>query len=92
MLRPLIVHLQNGRRFFDITDHPELGQLRARSAGKDVRVFPEKPKSQKEVKPLLGELSKKEMEDHLTTFSAFHTRYYKVGSGRRIRHHHHTSR
>lgn len=33
---------------------------------------------QKELKPLLGKLSKTEMEEHLTTFTSFHTRYYKV--------------
>jgi leucyl aminopeptidase len=30
------------------------------------------------VKPLLEELSKKQMEDHLTTFTSFHTRYFAV--------------
>ena len=69
---------QSGKRFFDITDHPELGALRARTASKKQSVFPEKPKHQKELKPFLAELSKTEMEDHLTTFTSFHTRYYKV--------------
>lgn len=69
---------QNGKRFFDITEHPTLGALRARSAFKKKAVFPEKPKLQKEVKPLLANLSKTEMKDHLTTFTSFHTRYYKV--------------
>jgi leucyl aminopeptidase len=70
---------RDGKRFFDITDHPELGALRARSAKKK-SVFPEKLKLQKEVTPLLANLSKTEMKDHLTTFTSFHTRYYKVCS------------
>jgi leucyl aminopeptidase len=69
---------QDGKRFFDITDHPDLGAVRARTAFKKKAVFPKKPTLQKEVKPLLADLSKKEMEDHLTTFTSFHTRYYKV--------------
>ncbi|KAL2128661.1 hypothetical protein VTI74DRAFT_8864 [Chaetomium olivicolor] len=71
---------RNGKRFFDITDHPNLGTLRARSVKKSV--FPEKPKHQDEVKPLLANLSKTEMKDHLTTFTSFHTRYYKSDYGR----------
>ena len=34
------------------------------------------------MKPLLADLSKKHMEDHLTTFTSFHTRYYKVDQTR----------
>jgi leucyl aminopeptidase len=52
------------------------------SAFKKKSVFPEKPTLQKEVKPLLAELSKTEMKDHLTTFTSFHTRYYKSDYGR----------
>jgi leucyl aminopeptidase len=51
------------------------------SAFKKKSVFPEKPKHQKELEPFLAKLSKKEMEDHLTTFTSFHTRYYKVCAG-----------
>ena len=51
------------------------------TASKKKSVFPEKPKYQKELKPFLAELSKQEMEDHLTTFTSFHTRYYKVCTG-----------
>ncbi|KAL2153588.1 hypothetical protein VTH82DRAFT_4743 [Thermothelomyces myriococcoides] len=73
---------RQGRRFFDITDHPELGTLRARNAFNKKSVFPEGPKQQEKVSPLLENLSKKEMEDHLTTFTSFHTRYYKSDYGR----------
>jgi len=72
---------RNGQRFFDITDHPELGALRAKTQKKR-SVFPKKPTFQDEVKPLLADLSKKHMEDHLTTFTSFHTRYYKSDYGR----------
>ncbi|KAM7186162.1 hypothetical protein V8F20_011500 [Naviculisporaceae sp. PSN 640] len=71
---------RNGQRFFDITDHPDLGSLRTRTA--KVAVFPQKPKYQDDVNPLLGNLSKSEMKDHLTTFTSFHTRYYKSDYGR----------
>ncbi|KAK3389621.1 hypothetical protein B0H63DRAFT_464062 [Podospora didyma] len=73
---------RNGQRFFDITDHPDLGSIRANAAAKKVSVFPKKPTLQKEIKPLLSNLSKTEMEDHLTTFTSFHTRYYKSDYGR----------
>jgi bacterial leucyl aminopeptidase len=68
---------QEGKRFFDITDNADLGST-IRVASKSV--FPKKIAHQKEVNPLLEKLSKKEMEDHLTKFTSFHTRYYKVRS------------
>ncbi|KAK1771504.1 leucine aminopeptidase 1 [Phialemonium atrogriseum] len=71
---------RNGKRFFDITDHPDLGSLRARSAVKSV--FPKSPAFQTEIEPLLANLSKTEMKDHLETFTSFHTRYYKSDYGR----------
>lgn len=70
-----------GKRFFDITDNADLGTLRARSLKK--AVFPEKPAHQKELKPLMKDLSKAKMEEHLTTFTSFHTRYYKSEHGRK---------
>ncbi|KAJ9133945.1 Peptide hydrolase [Coniochaeta hoffmannii] len=72
---------RNGQRFFDITDTPDLGLLRARST-KSTAVFPKKPTLQKEINPLLSNLSKAEMKDHLETFTSFHTRYYKSDYGR----------
>ncbi|KAK4144605.1 uncharacterized protein C8A04DRAFT_11362 [Dichotomopilus funicola] len=71
---------RDGKRFFDITDHPELGALRLKTLRKSV--FPKHPKLQDEVKPLLGSLSKTEMRNHLETFTSFHTRYYKSDYGR----------
>jgi len=68
---------QDGKRFFDITDNADLGTLRT----KTVSVFPKKVAHQKEVNPLLDQLKKSEMEEHLTKFSSFHTRYYKVRFG-----------
>lgn len=68
---------RDGKRFFDITDHADLGSLRVASKS----VFPKKVAHQKEIKPLLEDLSKKEMEDHLTKFTSFHTRYYKSEYG-----------
>ncbi|KAK3985174.1 leucine aminopeptidase 1 [Cladorrhinum sp. PSN332] len=73
---------RSGQRFFDITDHPDLGVLSARDLSKKTSVFPKKPKYQKELKPYLASLSKSQLEDHLTTFTSFHTRYYKSDYGR----------
>ncbi|KAK0721603.1 hypothetical protein B0T26DRAFT_643512 [Lasiosphaeria miniovina] len=73
---------RNGQRFFDITDHPKLGMAGGKAAAKKVFKFPKKPTLQDEVAPLLANLSKTEMEDHLTKFSSFHTRYYKSDYGR----------
>ncbi|KAK3352581.1 hypothetical protein B0T25DRAFT_590446 [Lasiosphaeria hispida] len=72
---------RKGQRFFDITDNPDLGTLNAKAASKTV-VFPKKPSLQDEVNPLLANLSKTEMEDHLAVFTSFHTRYYKSDYGR----------
>jgi len=72
---------RDGKRFFDITDNADLGALRALRASKTA-IFPKKPTLQKKVNPLLDNLSKKEMEDHLTIFTSFHTRYYKSDYGR----------
>jgi bacterial leucyl aminopeptidase len=57
-----------------------LGSLRASTKSKTV--FPKKPSLQKQVKPLLANLSKTEMQDHLETFTSFHTRYYKSDYGK----------
>ncbi|KAI9741480.1 MAG: Leucine aminopeptidase 1 [Claussenomyces sp. TS43310] len=72
---------RKGVNFMDITDNPELGASRAvRSISKDKKL-PSKPALQKEVKPMLKTLSKLEMQNHLETFSSFHTRYYKSSYG-----------
>ncbi|KAK0643810.1 hypothetical protein B0T16DRAFT_332799 [Cercophora newfieldiana] len=68
---------REGKRFFDITDNADLATLRVASKS----VFPKKIAYQKEVNPLLEKLSKQEMEDHLTKFTSFHTRYYKSDYG-----------
>lgn len=44
--------------------------------------FPKEVSLSKELKPLISELSKKNMEDNLVKFSGFHTRYYKSDTGR----------
>ena len=71
---------QNGINFMDITDNPELGALSVSS--KKARVhYPQKPAYNDTISPMLKELSKKNMEKHLTRFTAFHTRYYKSAYG-----------
>jgi len=73
--------LQNGQRFFDITDTPDLGQT-PRALSKKKAVFPSKCRHQKAVLPLLGELKAEEMRLNLEKLTSFHTRYYKSDYGR----------
>ncbi|KAI2636000.1 Zn-dependent exopeptidase [Xylaria nigripes] len=70
-----------GQRFMDITENGDLGTLRVSS--RVTPVFPEKVKLQNEVMPLLTNLSKSGMQEHLQKFTSFHTRYYKSDYGRR---------
>ncbi|KAJ1331695.1 bacterial leucyl aminopeptidase [Microdochium nivale] len=69
-----------GQRFMDITNNEDLGTVAVTSKSKPV--FPHDVVLQKEVKPLLKSLSKVGMENHLKTFTSFHTRYYKSDYGR----------
>lgn len=71
---------QNGQKFMDITSHPGLGTFRTASLTKPT--FPKGPVLQKELFPLLKNLSKSHMKDHLETFTSFYTRYYKSDYGR----------
>jgi len=70
---------RNGHNFMDITHTPELGSFKA---AKKESKFPSKPVLQKEIFPLIKNLSKSNMREHLETFSSFHTRYYKSDYGR----------
>lgn len=76
--------LREGRKFFDITDHSsalELGLPEPARALKSV-TFPKKTTQNETVSRLLGKLEKKNMREHLETFTSFHTRYYKSDYGR----------
>ncbi|OBW63528.1 MAG: putative uridine permease [Aureobasidium pullulans] len=65
---------REGISFFDITDTPDLGSvLKSNAAVK----FPEHTHYNSTVKSLARNLTKSNMHDHLETFTAFHTRYYK---------------
>ncbi len=67
----------------DITDNEDLGlPSRARAESATAPVFPKKPLLQSDIKPLLANLSKDQMETHLEKFTSFHTRYYKSDYGR----------
>jgi leucyl aminopeptidase len=72
---------RNGQQFMDITDHESLGSLRL-AASKPKPVFPSKVQLQSEVNPLLKNLTKTLMREHLEKFTSFHTRYYKSDTGR----------
>ncbi|KAI1106633.1 Zn-dependent exopeptidase [Jackrogersella minutella] len=71
---------RGGLNFMDITENSELGALHTTS--KTNPVFPEKVQLQTEVHPLLKNLSKDLLQEHLEKFSSFHTRYYKSDYGR----------
>lgn len=76
----LLIVVQNGLNFMDITGTPDLGALQATSTKKETK-FPKKPVLQKELMPMMKNLSKSSMRDHLETFTSFHTRYYKSSYG-----------
>ncbi|KXL49736.1 hypothetical protein M433DRAFT_4384 [Acidomyces richmondensis BFW] len=70
---------RDGKRFFDITDTPNLGSsLRA-----SVKVkYPSKPAYNDSLSGLMKKLDKEEMISHLKLLTSFHTRYYKSDYGR----------
>lgn len=65
----------------DITERGSL-DAHPRTARKPEAVFPVAVKLQEAVRPLLQNLSKEYLEDHLTHLTSFHTRYYKSDYGR----------
>lgn len=65
----------------DITEHRDLGASIRAVSKKDPK-FPSKPTLQKDLKPLIGNLSKENMQHNLEKFTSFHTRYYKSDYGR----------
>ena len=71
---------REGRQFMDITDHQDLGL--SRITARSTPVYPKKPLLQSDVKPMLKNLSKDHLEEHLEKFTSFHTRYYKSDYGR----------
>ncbi|KAI1143087.1 Zn-dependent exopeptidase [Hypoxylon sp. FL0543] len=71
---------REGLNFMDITENGDLGALNA--ASKATPVFPKKVQLQSEIHPLLKNLSKDLLKEHLEKFSSFHTRYYKSDYGR----------
>ncbi|KAM0810541.1 putative Leucyl aminopeptidase [Seiridium cardinale] len=73
-------YLQNGQQFMDITEHGDLGTYHIKTNAKPV--FPSKVQLESEINPLLKNLSKSHMKDHLETFTSFRTRYYKSDYGR----------
>jgi len=71
---------RNGINFMDISETPNLGTQRLSTQRKKTE-FPSKPTRQDELEPMLKELSKKELQNHLETFTGFYTRYYKSSYG-----------
>ena len=72
---------RDGKKFFDITDTPELGASNVHAA-KTVK-FPKKISQNETVSKLLKKLDKENMRSNLETFSGFYTRYYKSDWGRK---------
>jgi leucyl aminopeptidase len=64
----------------DITETQDLGAYKT-TAKKDP-TFPKKPVLQKELAPLIKNLSKTNMRENLEHFTSFHTRYYKSDYGK----------
>jgi leucyl aminopeptidase len=71
---------RNGQNFMDITTTQQLGAFKTTS--KKEPKFPSKPTLQKELKPLLKNLTKSNMQENLEKFTSFHTRYYKSDYGK----------
>ncbi|KAH8146670.1 uncharacterized protein LAJ45_09353 [Morchella importuna] len=78
--------IRNGRNFMDITDNQDLGYTNAFQEASKPRKgkveFPPKPQFQELVTPLLGNLTKSNMQANLEKFTSFHTRYCKSDYGR----------
>ncbi|KAK3115803.1 Leucine aminopeptidase 1 [Teratosphaeriaceae sp. CCFEE 6253] len=72
---------REGKGFFDISETLDLGFSIASSPRASVH-YPSKPPHNESIFPLLSHLSKQNMKDHLTTFTSFHTRYYRSDYGR----------
>jgi leucyl aminopeptidase len=72
---------QNGQNFIDITEYPNLGTLNLNTKKKSP-TFPKSPVLQDELKPLIKNLSTRNMRENLEKFTSFHTRYYKSDYGK----------
>lgn len=72
---------RNGQNFMDITATQQLGQLMSTQAKKEPK-FPAKPTLQKDLAPMIKNLSKDKMKENLEKFTSFHTRYYKSDYGK----------
>ncbi|KAL8809862.1 MAG: hypothetical protein Q9200_003045 [Gallowayella weberi] len=70
---------REGINFMDITETQDLGKLAAKSISKVA--FPEKPAYKETLGPVMKELSKTNMRNHLEKFTSFYTRYYKSSYG-----------
>ena len=79
-MRPAANTVQQNINFFDITHNELLGVRNRKLSTKSVK-FPSKPAHNESIVPLLKELEKKNLREHLETFTSFHTRYYKSQYG-----------
>ena len=70
---------REGKKFFDITEHEDFHDAMRTQR---TFTFPNSTSQNDSIAPLLKNLDKDNMFDHLTTFSGFHTRYYKSAYGR----------
>lgn len=77
----ILTSQQNGQNFMDITQTQELGSIRSILKKKTV-TFPSKVIYEKEITPLIANLSKSNMKANLEKFTSFHTRYYKSDYGK----------
>lgn len=81
----LTICKQEGKKFFDITEYPELAELAAQPKAlvKSAAVtFPTSMAQTTKVKAILSKLDKSLIRTKLQTFSDFHNRYYKSSYGK----------
>ncbi|KAF8639864.1 hypothetical protein AX17_001119 [Amanita inopinata Kibby_2008] len=70
-----------GIKFFDITETQDLASPQHMHPGNEHIIYPS-PNATEVVKPILGTLSTKNMQDNLQFFSSFRTRHYRSDTGR----------
>jgi len=65
-------------KFMDVTDYLELGTHYKFSLARE---YPVQPAFSNEVKPVIGNLTTKNMRENLEKFTSFHNRYYRSSYG-----------
>ncbi|KAL1924855.1 uncharacterized protein VTP21DRAFT_4509 [Calcarisporiella thermophila] len=72
--------IKSGKKFFDLTDQPDLVQADLRSAAETV-AYPSAPQYKEQVKKLQGLLNKQNLQTTLEKLASFNNRYYTSQTG-----------